>query len=481
MSEMEKLRHPAGLKVLFFTEMWERFGFYTMLAIFTLYLDEHFHFPHPGTIYGTFLALVYFTPIGGGFIADRFLGFRKTIILGGILMAIGYGLVSVPLKESPQIEEQVVKAEQLQKDNFAGWEKKTLELKNQGANNNGAAPKYQGPERIKGRWVFFLGLIVIIIGNGLFKPNISVMVGNLYEEGSPLKDSAFNIFYMGINIGALFAPLAAAFLRNNFGWSYAFGAAALGMVLSVLTFQVFRKYVSHAEISNHKDSMVKVVDMPKAEERRRILALLLIYSIVILFWMSFHQNGFTLTFWARDCTGPIFGQKISAEIFQSVNPFFVIALTPLVVWFWAFLRSRKMEFSTPAKMGVGMLLTASCFGVMGIAGLVGGDKGMVSPAWLISSYGLVTLGELCLSPMGLSFCSKVAPPRFRGIMMGGWFGATAAGNYLSGAVEPLWDKLPHSSFFFFLVGTSLFAALLLRLVLKWVNNATLPSKENAVQ
>ncbi len=478
---MEKLKHPPGLKVLFFTEMWERFGFYTMLAIFTLYLDEHFHFRHPGTIYGAFLALVYFTPIAGGLIADRFLGFRKTIILGGILMALGYGLLSVPLKENPPVEEQVLKAEQIQKDNFASWEKRTLELKEQGKTSDEKAPVYDGPERKKGRWIFFLGLLGIIIGNGLFKPNISVMVGNLYEEGNPLKDSAFNIFYMGINVGALFAPLAAAYLRNNFGWPFAFGAAGCGMVLSVLIFQGFRSYVAHAEISNHQDSLVKVVEMPKEEERKRILALLAIYSIVILFWMSFHQNGFTLTLWARDCTGPIFGHKISAEIFQSVNPFFVITLTPLVVWFWGLMRARKMEPSTPAKMGVGMLLTASCFAVMGIAGLVGGNTGMVSPLWLISSYALVTAGELCLSPMGLSFCSKVAPPRFRGIMMGGWFGATAAGNYLSGAVEPLWDKLPHSGFFFFLVGTSLFAALLLRLVLKWVNSATGSTSDGARQ
>jgi len=189
---------------------------------------------------------------------------------------------------------------------------------------------YDGPERKKGRWIFFLGLLGICLGNGLFKPNISVMVGNLYEEGNPLKDSAFNIFYMGINVGALFAPLVAAYLRNNFGWPFAFGAAGCGMALSVLIFQVFKRHIAHAEISNREDSLVKVAEMPREEERKRILALLAIYSIVILFWMSFHQNGFTMTLWARDSTGPIFGQKISAEIFQSVNPFFVITLTPLV-------------------------------------------------------------------------------------------------------------------------------------------------------
>ncbi|MCX7830261.1 MAG: peptide MFS transporter [Acidobacteria bacterium] len=476
---MEKLKHPVGLKVLFFTEMWERFGFYTMLAIFTLYLDEHFHHPRPGTIYGAFLALVYFTPIAGGFVADRVLGFRKTIILGGLLLALGYGLLSVPLKETPQIEEQITKAEQEQKDNFKKWEQKVLELKKEGKTSEEAAPKYSGPERKKGRWIFFLGLLMIVCGNGLFKPNISVMVGNLYEEGNPLKDSAFNIFYMGINIGALFAPMAASFLRNNFGWPFAFAAAAVGMVVSVLIFQTFKRHIEHAEIAHHKDSMVKNVNLTKEEEKKRIFALLVIYAIVILFWMSFHQNGFTLTFWGIDCTKPFMGYKIPAELFQSINPFFVITVTPIVVLLFKFLRERKLEPSTPGKMMIGMLLTATSFAIMTLAGLSGGDTGLVSVWWLVSAYAVITFGELCLSPMGLSFCSKVAPPRFRGLMMGGWFGATAIGNYLSGAIEPLWDKLPHSKFFFFLVVSSLFAALLLRIVLKWVNEAAKAGSENA--
>jgi POT family proton-dependent oligopeptide transporter len=476
---MNELKHPAGLKVLFFTEMWERFGFYTMLAIFTLYLDEHFHYPHPGTIYGLFLALVYFTPIAGGYIADRILGFRKTIILGGILMSIGYFLLSVPIKETPQIEQEILKAEQVQKENFKKWEEKVLQLKGEGKNSEEAAPKYQGPQRKRMRWIFFLGLLMIVLGNGLFKPNISVMVGNLYTEDNPLKDSAFNIFYMGINIGALFAPIVASFLRNNFGWSYAFGAAALGMILSILTFQGFKRYIEHAEISSHKDSLVKDVNLTKAEEKKRIYSLLTIYAIVILFWMSFHQNGFTLTFWGRDCTKPFMGYKIPAELFQSINPFFVIFLTPLVVSFFKYLRKKNLEPSTPGKMMIGMLLTATSFLIMTIAGLAGGDTGMVSVFYLVFAYAVITLGELCLSPMGLSFCSKVAPPRFRGLMMGGWFAATAIGNYLSGAIEPLWNKLPHSRFFFLLVISSLFAALLLRLVLKSVNEASKAGSEKA--
>ena len=208
-------KHPKGLYVLFFTEMWERFGFYTMLAIFTLYLDEYFHFAHPGTIYGAFLAIVYFTPIGGGLVADRILGFRKTIMLGAILMAAGYGLMSVHLPDPPQVEQQVVAAEQQLAQARAQWDKRSAEAPAAGRSFEEAQPRYDGPGRMTGRPLFFLALILLVLGNGLFKPNISVMVGNLYPEGSGLKDAAFNIFYMGINIGAFFAPLVAASLRNT--------------------------------------------------------------------------------------------------------------------------------------------------------------------------------------------------------------------------------------------------------------------------
>jgi POT family proton-dependent oligopeptide transporter len=256
------------------------------------------------------------------------------------------------------------------------------------------------------------------------------------------------------------------------GWWYAFGAASLGMVVSLAIFLSFTRHIAHAEIGRHADSLVKGPELTKRQEWNRIGALLAIYVIVILFWMSFHQNGFTLTLWARDATGPIFGRwQIPAEMFSAANAFFVVALTPLVVWFWSVLRKKGKEPSTPAKIGFGMLLTAAAFAIMGVAGLMGGDFGRVSPFWLIAAYGVVTLGELNLSPMGLSFCSKVAPPRFRGMMMGMWFGATACGNYLSGAVEPLWDQWKHSSFFFFLVACSLFAAVVLRLVLRRINEA----------
>ena len=468
---MEKPRHPKGLYVLFFTEMWERFGFYTMLFIFTLYLDEYFHFRHPGPIYGGYLAAVYFTPIAGGWVADRLLGFRKTIMLGALLLAAGYAMMAVRIPEKPQAEQAVVAAEQAHAQAFADWQERGQAAQRAGQPFSEPEPRYDGPERTSGQFLLFAALFVLVIGNGLFKPNISVMVGNLYEEGNPLKDSAFNIFYMGINIGAFFAPLAAATLRNTLGWWWAFGAASAGMLISLAIFRGFQRHIAHAEIAHSSDSVVKGPELTHAQEWARIWALLGIFGIVILFWMAFHQNGFTMTLWARDSTGPIFGFQIPPETFGAANAFFVVTLTPLVVWFWSMLRKRNREFSTPGKMGLGMLLTASAFAIMGAAGRLGGDVGRVSPLWLIAAYAVVTLGELNLSPMGLAFCSKVAPPRFRGLMMGLWFGATACGNYLAGGIEFLWDRWPHSTFFFFLVGSSLFAALLLRLVLKKVNAA----------
>jgi POT family proton-dependent oligopeptide transporter len=473
-----KTRHPRGLAVLFFTEMWERFGFYTMLAIFVLYLDEYFHFGNEGRIYGLYLGFVYFTPIFGGWIADRF-GFRRTITVGAILMAIGYGLIAVPLPEQPAHEEVVREAEEAYGALVLDYEMR-YEAAQQQAQESGqsfhweeSAPEYTGPGRVARRPLFWIALVVLICGNGLFKPNISVMVGNLYPEGSPLKDSAFNIFYMGINIGAFFAPMAAAALRNSLGWSWAFGAAALGMVISLLIFQGFNRYIRQAEIGRGADATVKIEPLPRDQFWRRVSALMIIFAIVIVFWMSFHQNGFTMTLWARDSTGPLLGKwTISPELFATFNPFFVVTMTPVLVWFWGRLRRRGSEPSTPGKMVGGMLLTAAAFAVLGFAGLIGGDFGRVSPFWLIGAYWVVTIGELCLSPMGLSFVSKVAPPTVRGLMMGCWFGATAIGNLLAGFIEPFWDHWRHSGFFFFLVSACVVMAFVLRAFLGRLKAAT---------
>ena len=416
MESTVKHRHPAGLPVLFFTEMWERFSFYCMLSILALYMNESLGFDTEtvGHIYGGYIALVYFSPLIGGILADRWLGFGRAIFIGGILMGLGH----LSLAFTPLV-------------------------------------------------TFFAGLILLIMGNGLFKPNISVLLGNLYRNMPEKRDDAYNIFYMGINIGALFSPIVAAYLRNNFGWHYAFGAAGIGMVFSLLIFTLFRKHVIAGDVAAMKaaeDADKDEIALTPQQTRARINALLLVFGVVIVFWMAFHQNGFTLTFWARDCTET----NWAPELFQVINPFFVLAFTPLLVMFWTLLRKRSLEPSTAAKIGIGMLLTAGAYAIMTWAGLAGGDTGRVGVGWLVSTYAVITLGELCLSPMGLSLVNKVAPAKIRGMMMGGWFAATAIGNYLCGFIGGWWDKMPHSSFFMIMVIASLGAAALLFLVLKHI-------------
>jgi len=495
--------HPKGLPILFFTEMWERFGFYTMLAIFVYYLKENFGWDAQTvtSVYGTFLALVYFTPIIGGWLADNYLGYGKTITIGAITMALGYALLAIPSESVTQL---------------------------------------------------YVALGVLIIGNGMFKANISVLVGNLYAHtDSSNKDAGFNLFYMGINIGAFYAPQAAAgiknFMMNNFGstlvqgYHAGFAISAIGMFVSLLVFTIFKKYYKDADyqskkVTNHE----RDIKLTKSEEKARIGALLTIFVIVIFFWMSFHQNGAALSLFAKTYTSlhvsnlvyilfDFFGlnavlafliglgflisknssakakmysglvmvasvviiilklsslngnNEISPEQFQSFNPMFIILLTPVVVLFFKYLNSKGKEPSSPGKIGLGMIYTALAFTIMMVASfglpavhtLNGGTSQIsVSPFWLISSYFIVTIGELHLSPMGLSFVSKVAPPKIKGLMMGLWFGATAIGNYLSGFVGRFYQNWEVWQFFALLVITSLLAALLLRFFLNRLKEAT---------
>ena len=495
--------HPKGLFVLFFTEMWERFGFYTMLSVFVYYLGENFKWDAATVtnVYGIFLAAVYFTPIIGGWIADNLLGYGKTIIIGAVVMGIGYALLAVPTGLPAQV---------------------------------------------------FIALVIISIGNGLFKANISVLVGNLYahSQGS-LKDAGYNIFYMGINIGAFYAPMAAAgirrFLMENYnvslaqGYNAAFGVAAAGMVVSLLIFTIFRKlYVEADYRSKEKVNIEKDLTLTKSQEKERVFALLTIFAIVIFFWMSFHQNGAALSLFARDYThsivngityilfdvaglhalialllggavvlnrmtklktkligglffaagliiliykaGSLPGQNtIAPEQFQSFNPMFIVLLTPLIVGMYSYLNRKDKEPSSPAKIGIGMIITAIAFIIMVVAsqGLpsvhsIAGSKSAltVSPFWLIGTYFTLTIAELNLSPMGLSFVSKVAPPHMKGLMMGGWFGATAVGNYLSGFVGRFYQNWELWQFFLLLVITSLIAAGLVMVFLKKLKHAT---------
>jgi len=419
-----KNRHPKGLPVLFLTEMWERFSFYCMLAILALYMNAPaeqgglgFSVVKTGQIYGLYIGIVYFTPLFGGIIADRLLGVRRTVILGGAFLILGHLLLAFrPLP------------------------------------------------------FFYGGLAALIIGNGLFKPNISTMLGNLYRDMPQKRDDGYNIFYLGINLGAFASPLVAALARNIWGWHAAFATAAVGMVISMLIFLIFQKYVQSGDIGpaasrlDHKADTSAILD-PKVA-RQRVGALIVVFLVVIVFWMAFSQQGLTLTFWARNASQTV----LQPEIFSSINPAFILFLTFPLIAFWQRLRFRGKEPSTAAKLAIGMLLTAVAYVVMATAGFMGGNEGKVGVFWLVSTYAIITTGELCLSPMGLSLVSKLAPPSLMGMMMGGWFVSTAIGNYLAGAVGgSLWNNIPHSMFFLIFVGAAAAVFVVAMMLLRWLD------------
>ncbi len=413
---MPKAKHPPGLYVLFFTEMWERFSFYTMFAIFVLYMDEGLKLPSSQTheTYALYSGFVYFTPLLGGWLADRFLGCRKSVLIGALLMALGhFGLFLA---------------------NYS---------------------------------LFYPALMLLVLGNGFFKPNISTMVGNLYPQESPLRDSAFNIFYMGINLGAFFAPLTAALLHHQFGYRWAFLAAALGMVISTIILTTFDKYIAHADGARMADEdrdTPQDLQLSPQQERTRIVALLVVFGIIIIFWTAYMQYGDVLMFWARDYTGPLFGWQVPAEMYQSVNPVLIIIFTPALVWFWGFLNRHGKEPSTGYKMLYGMGLTAIAFGVMAMAARENSATGQpVSPSWLLSFYAVITLSELFLSPMGLSYVTRISPPRMRSTMMGLWFVASGVGGYAAGFFGRWWDQMPHATYFLVMAGASLVAVALMGL------------------
>ena len=629
-------KHPKGLYVLFATEMWERFSFYSMLALFTLYLqnpDEGFGWSAARAtgLYANYLMFVYASPLIGGWLADKKLGYRKAVMIGGLFFMAGHGLLSI--RAMPAV---------------------------------------------------YAALTCLVIGNGLFKPNVSTMVGNLYPEGSHLKDRAYNIFYMGINIGAFLAPVVMEIVKQRFGNHPAFAVAAFGMVISVGILWKFKKYVDEpkkgaileeptgdvAPVSvdappegvSHQGtdegertattpggmfakgsaaaSAGRASVMDAVPESRRVFALIVIFTIVIVFWMVFHQNGSTLTYWANDNTD----WNVSGTISNAINPFWVVTLTFPLVFLWRFLDRRGKEPATPTKMAIGMTLTGLSFFILFFAAKQGenmvpnetqyatgnfriterslnnmraegvpdevvskigakaapddvikrlqwegvpdgilakvktevvdkrygaenfaqahertvnnlkeagapanvlerldglkdykGDKPFdqalrevrdelrgegvsadvlqrldqeartmtgqeklmdavkkqlgeqqaaqyapaimrhsflfrVSPFWLILAYAIVTLGELMLSPMGLSLVSKVAPIRMRGLLMGGWFVATAIGNKLT-MIGIYWDKWWQSSFFAILGGCALVMAVVLVLLLKPLKKA----------
>ena len=435
-----KTGHPKGLYFLFFTEMWERFSYYGMRAIFILFMTKVFLMKDAAAseIYGSYTGLVYLTPLLGGYLCDKFLGNRRSIIIGGLLMSIGQFFMFFSASV--------------------------------GADG--------------GISLMWMGLTAIIIGNGFFKPNISTMVGQLYPANDRRIDSAFTIFYMGINLGAFFSPLVCGSM--DFKWGFL--AAGVGMLIGLVAFVLGQKKYLISEEGKHIGLPVKKLDaksilmivgsiaiiffmlnfkqmfksdldiisyfiygamvlMPililtdkslKKVEMHRIIVIFILAFFVIFFWGAFEQAGASLTLFAdRQTERTLFGWEMPASYFQSVNPLAVITLAPIFSMIWGFLYMRKLEPSSPKKMAIGLTLVALGYVVIAIAvkGLGIDDK--VSMWWLVALYIIHTMGELCLSPIGLSMVSKLAPLRLSSLMMGTWFLANAAANKFAGTLSAL--------------------------------------------
>lgn len=490
---------PKGLYALALANTGERFGYYTMLAVFALFLQANFGWSEgvTGTVYSTFLMLVYFLPIAGGAIADK-IGFNKCVTIGIIVMFLGYLFLAVPA---------------------------------------GAG--------VAAITVMAAALLMISVGTSLFKGNLQVMVGNMYDapEMQGKRDAAFSIFYMAINIGALFAPTAAIkvmeLAQNSFGateaesYHYAFAVACLSLIVSMAIYYGFKGTFAH--VAGDKKKAAKSTEKAsvagektaESDTRARIVALALVFIVVIFFWMAFHQNGLTLTYFARDYTAQrsfgvesmmfevtnllavIFiiyalfalfqsktskgktisgviilvalaflaykytrvsadGIEVLAPIFQQFNPCFVVALTPVSMAIFAALANKGREPSAPRKIGLGMLVAGLGFVIMMCAsiGLTYDGGQRVSPNWLVSTYLVLTFAELLLSPMGISFVSKVAPEKYKGLMMGCWFGATAIGNFLVQIPAWLWGNIPLTAVWGVLVGLCLISFLFIFSVMK---------------
>lgn len=416
--------HPRGLYTLFMTEFWERFSFYGMRALLVLFLIAEvesggfgFTTEKAASIYGWYTSLVYMTAIVGGWVADRILGLYRAVFVGGIIIAAGHFCLAMGSVE-----------------------------------------------------LFFVGLALIIIGTGLLKPNISSMVGTLYGKNDPKRDGGFSIFYMGINLGAFIAPLICGTLGQKYNWHYGFGAAGVGMLFGVLQFTWGRKYFSQERIDLKKDKVEEIEKAGKykytTEEKMKIAAICVFFIFSSLFWGAFEQAGSSLNIFADQLTRTsLFGFDFPSTWFQSLNPVFIIALSPVFAWAWVAL--GKKEPSSPAKFAFGLVFVGLGFFLLAFGAMfTGGGESLVSPLWLVGVYLLHTIGELCLSPVGLSMVTKLAPARLVGSMMGVWFLSISLGNKLGGIAAGFFETLPLPTLFGAVGLTTTVAAVVLVLVMK---------------
>src|SRR6478735_5936191 len=399
--------HPKGLYLLFMTEMWERFSYYGMRALLILYLTNatSSHLGgmgwtdgDAGKLYGWFTGLVYLTPIIGGWLADNFIGQRKAITIGGILMMLGQFSLFSEVSET----------------------------------------------------TFYLGLGLLIIGNGFFKANISTVVGKLYAEGDARRDSAFTIFYMGINTGAFLAPLVCGYLGATYGYRYGFLAAGIGMLLGQIMFNALaQKFLGNIGKFVGKTAEEKAAPKTKLtkQETDRIAVILTLTLFVIFFWAGFEQAGSSLTIYTeRFIDRTVFGWEIPTAWFQSVNPIFIVALAPIISSLWISLANKGKNPNTTIKMALGMMLLGLGFFLMvGAVMERGGDSQDVAIKaniwWLVGAYFLHTLGELCLSPVGLSMVTKLAPVAYASMLMGVWMLSSFVANIMGGYIVEYVEKL----------------------------------------
>lgn len=478
--------HPKGLGLLFFVEMWERFSYYGMRALLILYLVNHLEWSDSKAahLYGTYTGLVYLTPIFGGWLADQFIGTRRSLVIGAIIIALGH--FTLAFESMP---------------------------------------------------MFYTGLGLIIVGTGFFKPNVSTMVGQIYAEGDPRRDSGFTIFYMGINLGAFIAPLICGYLGQKIGWHWGFGAAGVGMVLGLVTYLWGRdKYLPGIGVANtvvqpvaKSSSQPATTGSSKAliagivgaivgaaiayfsgaewlpilmtavaggvvsatlldthgEERKRVIALFILIFFTIFFWMAFEQAGSSMNLFADRYTNLFVGSfEIPSSWFQSVNSLFILLFAPVFGVMWVKLAKASREPSTPLKMAIGLILLGLgfiflVFGAKGVDACIAqfgrgaAECAVASPMWLVLAILFHTLGELCLSPVGLSYVTKVAPVKFVSLLMGGWFMSSAAANYLGGWLAGQTETIESQSQFFSIpVATSIGAAVLLLCLVPLIKNLT---------
>lgn len=414
--------HPKGLYLLFATEMWERMSYYGMRALLVLYMVSQQKAalgedPFNGgmawkksvalQIYGLYTGLVYLTPVAGGWLADRYLGQRRAVTLGGVLMMIGHFLMAVP-----------------------------------------------------GVPAFYAALTFLILGNGFFKPNISTMVGGLYEKDDPRRDGAFTIFYMGINLGALLSPLVCGTLGERYGWHWGFGSAGVGMLLGLLTYLFFQKRLL-GEVGKHpakkpvpsegkfdqstehyREAALPELPPLTRIEKDRIIVIVVLSFFVMFFWAAFEQAGGLMNLYTDEKVDRhLFGWEVPTTWFQSINPFFILLLGPPFAMMWTALGKRDRDPSTPMKMGLGMILLSLGFVFMLGASRQSAAQGKAALAWVVMAYLFHTMGELCLSPVGLSMVTRMAPARFASLLMGFWFLSSAAANYLAGWIGTFSERL----------------------------------------